>query len=248
MSKDLRVHIAPVGYDSNRVFEPLIKMKADKVYFILHILDNRNHSPYLLQIKKKIKKSEVEQIDEKIDIWDFYECMSRFKRIILNEKQNGNKVWINVSSGTKITAMAGILSCMAWGAVPYYVKIKYPERQKMNEIEIEEVEKTIFPPVYGIEKPDSISMIILNLLNQKSGRIRKVHLIKELVSMEQIKAKSGWGDNSVMQAKHSQLRTLLEPLLDQEFIEVEARGPKSEVILTERGKESLRFFGNEKSK
>ena len=32
----LRVHIAPVGYEIDRVVIPAIKMKADKVYLLRH--------------------------------------------------------------------------------------------------------------------------------------------------------------------------------------------------------------------
>lgn len=243
MPVDLRVHIVPVGYDSNRVFESLTEMKADKVYFIKHILDDRNHSAYLDKIKKEIKSLKAIQIEEKVDIWDFYGCMEKFKKIILDEKKNGNKVWVNVSSGSKITAIAGMLACMTWGALPYYVRINYPQKQKMKDVEKEAVEKTIYPPVYGIEKPTDTSMEILRLIEQKGDIIRKVHLIKELVSKGKIKEKKGWSDVSAEPAKHSQLRTLLDPLIKHEFVEIKSQGPNSEVILTNRGKEALRFFG-----
>ena len=51
MGEDLRVHIAPVGYDFVRVTEPLIKSKADKAYFILHVSD-RGQSKFLEHIKQ----------------------------------------------------------------------------------------------------------------------------------------------------------------------------------------------------
>lgn len=243
MTGDLRVHIVPVGYDSNRVFESLIQMKADKIYFIKHILDDRNHSAYLDKIKKEIKSLRAVQIEEKVDIWDFYGCMEKFKKIITEEKNNGNKVLINVSSGSKITAIAGMLACMTWGGQPYYVRIKYPQKQKMKDVEKEEVEKIINPPVYDIEKPTETSMEILSLIEQKGNSIRKGYLIKELVSKGKIKAKIGWSDESVEPAKHSQLRTLLDPLIKHEFVEIKSQGPQSEVIITNRGKEALRFFG-----
>ncbi|NDF30271.1 MAG: hypothetical protein EB150_08785, partial [Nitrososphaeria archaeon] len=114
--ENLRVHIAPIGYDFNRVTEPLIKGKADKAYFILHNSD-RGQSKFLDHVKNELKKK-LPSIETKpfyLDIWNLYDCIQKFREIIAKENEEGNHVFINVSTGTKITAIAGMLACMSFG-------------------------------------------------------------------------------------------------------------------------------------
>src|SRR5436309_2377569 len=120
MQKDLRVHISPVGYDFNRVTDPLINGKADRVYLILHETD-RGQSKFLTNIKKELQKKipTVETKEYYLNIWNLYDCVQKFREIITKEKEN--HVFVNVSTGTKITAIAGMMSCMSFGADPYYV-------------------------------------------------------------------------------------------------------------------------------
>ena len=107
MQRNLRVHVSPVGYQSLRISEPLIKMRADKVYLITYSSDNKTAKEYynkiLKELLQKYKHIKVEEVT--INIWDLFECLEKFREIIKSEK--GNHVYINVSTGTKITAIAG---------------------------------------------------------------------------------------------------------------------------------------------
>jgi len=54
---NLRVHIAPVGFEVDRIVIPAKKMKADKVWLLIH--DNASEDkagPFLEKIKKQLKK------------------------------------------------------------------------------------------------------------------------------------------------------------------------------------------------
>ena len=56
----LRVHIAPVGFEIDRVVNPAVEMRADKVYLLRH--DNRSvdkSAPYLEKIEKKLKEKNI---------------------------------------------------------------------------------------------------------------------------------------------------------------------------------------------
>jgi len=57
----LRVHIAPLGFEIDRVVIPAIQMKADKVYLLRH--DNHSEDmtgPYREKIIKKLEKKNIE--------------------------------------------------------------------------------------------------------------------------------------------------------------------------------------------
>lgn len=129
MLPKLRVHISPVGFEFKRVTEPLIKMQADKVYLVSY-QKHDSAQQFLEQIKKELgtKYSHILVKELFIDTWDLYQCIEKFREIIHNEK--GNQVYFNVSTGTKITAIAGMLSCMLWNASPYYAKVDYLASKK----------------------------------------------------------------------------------------------------------------------
>jgi len=43
------------------------------------------------------------------------DCVEEFREIFEKEKEKGNQIYFNVSTGSKITAMAGMLVCMISG-------------------------------------------------------------------------------------------------------------------------------------
>ena len=56
-----RVHIAPLGFEIDRIVLPLKQTKADKLWILAH--DNRSEdlsAPYLEKIKKECNKLHVE--------------------------------------------------------------------------------------------------------------------------------------------------------------------------------------------
>lgn len=241
MSSNLRIHIASVGFEFRRVTDPLIQMQADKVYLISYSKDD-DATKYFSQIKKELSQNykHIQVKEVFLNIWDFLECIEEFRKII--QKEKGNHIYINVSTGTKITAMAGMLSCELWGASPYYAKVWYRS-------ETEQVDEVNRLPVYDIKKPKDILMKILNMLKSHGGVMRKSKMIDELEEMKLIRKTDGEGKDLQGPAKHSQLRALLDPLeREWEFIKVEASGRKSEVSITEQGETALRIFGCENLK
>lgn len=243
MSANLRVHIAPVGFELLRVTEPLIRMQADKVYLITYQKDDAAEK-FFSQIKKelaqKYKHIKVEEVY--IDIWSLYDCMAKFKEIISNEK--GNHVYVNVSTGTKITSIAGMLSCMLWNAIPYYAPVSYPVPKETKTIPTEHVEDPDLLPVYGIMQPTKEEMLILSLLESSGGTLRKSKLIESLESAKIIKPKDEKAARESETWKHSQLRAILDPMETKwEFVKVESSGRRSEVSITDKGRTALKIFG-----
>ena len=245
LANNLRVHIVPVGFEHKRVTEPLIKKQADKVYFVTREVED-DASDYLKEIKKELQKNYKHiQFDVVyLDIWDFYACVKKFREIIQNEC--GNHVHINISTGTKITAIAGMLSCMLWDATPYYAHVSYENRKKIKFIS-EHIEGTDDLPIYEIIKPKKEYTLILSILQENKDTLRKYKIIKKLEELKIIRTVSEDGKDLSNTAKHSQLRALLDPMLKLEYIHVKASGRKSEVTITEQGKNALKIFGDQNS-
>ena len=242
MATNLRVHIVPVGFEFQRVTNPLIEMQADRVYLI-RFEKNDDAKTYFSQIRKELSKNykHIQVKEVFLNIWDLYECIEEFRNIILEEKEN--HVYVNVSTGTKITAIAGMLSCMLWDTEPYYTRISYPGK-KSESIPTEHILDSKPLPAYDIIKPKPEFMHILKLLQSNNGTMRKSKIINELEG-EKILRKADLDGNELRgPAKHSQLRALLKPMeQDWKFVKVNASGRRSEVTITKQGENALRIFG-----
>ena len=56
----LRVHIAPVGFEIDRIIVPAINMRADKVWLIGHAnLSSDKARPFLEKIRKTLAKKNI---------------------------------------------------------------------------------------------------------------------------------------------------------------------------------------------
>lgn len=242
--KDTRVHIAPVGFHVKRIIEPCIKMRADKVYLITQV-ENDQAKSYLEKIEKELSHQNFLSVDKVYaNIWDLYDCISVFKAIF--EKEIESSLYVNVSTGSKIISIAGMLSCMIWGGNPYYAHLDYGKKNELgindnykNDFPDESVSDIITLPVYKLARPKIDSLKVLEILVKNYGKIRKKKLIEILEEERLI------GNSLSSAAKHSKLKALLNPLVNTEdnpLVKVEYLGRQSNVIITQQGKDTLRIF------
>jgi Domain of unknown function (DUF6293)/DUF6293 C-terminal winged helix domain len=243
--RKLRVHIAPYGYETRRVYYPLIHLDADKVYLIGYEA-NDSAKKYHEEIRRELAKHPRIQVSEdSVDMWDLYACIEKFRSITL--KESGNHVYVNVSTGSKITAMAGLLSCMISNGIaqPYYVHAsgyRVVEEPKQGDQKIDSL------PVYAMKKPKSEELEVLKTLDENRGGLRKWRLIEILEEKDIIKQKPGTSrrvqpKEFTLAAKHSQLRVILGPMESLEYIQIKGSGKRGEVSITDQGKGALRIFG-----
>jgi hypothetical protein len=243
MRSNLRVHIAPVGFHVNRITEPIIQQRADKVYLVTHHSHDRA-AKYMEKIIKVLRKEKLVSIEKvTTDIWDFFECLKCYKGIMQHESNTAH-IYINVSTGSKIASIAGTLACMIWKGTPYYTHVDYDNTKKdpSDGLPDERIVSTTQLPVYSIDKPRTESLLILRALsNIRGGKMKKKMLIEYLENQGIIDSELSAA------AKHSKLKVLLAPMtvgsLDNPLVEVEYRGRQSNVILTSQGDSTLKIFG-----
>lgn len=238
MNSNIRVHVAAVGFEINRVTDPIISERADKVYLITNSSNDKGLY-YLSQIKSILDKKGFLEINILgTNIWDLYECIKTYKQII--DKEKTSHIYINVSTGSKISSIAGTLVCMIWKGIPYYVSVDYENINiDIYKISNEKTTGIIELPVYSVNKPRSDSLLILDILKNNKGKIRKKSLIDKLENYRII------DQNLSIAAKHSKLKSLLNPLstnLENPLVEVEYKGRLSNVMLTQQGENTLKIF------
>jgi len=181
----LRVHVAPVGFEIDRIVLPAIQMKADKVWLITHsnTSDDKGRQ-FVTSIREKLKQERIECLQMEADRTELFDTLRTLRIIILREK--GNSVLVNVSVGSKIQAIASMMACMMFKDIamikPYYVvPQKYTSSLAEEEKqETEGLKKMIPMPEYKIELPDEKLIRCMAIINQRTNAEITKHDLKDL--------------------------------------------------------------------
>ena len=174
----LRIHIAPVGFEVDRIVVPAIYMKADRVWLITHDKHKEDEGDKFVKlIQAKLKTSRIECLQEQADRIDLFDVLRVLRTIILKEKDNS--ILVNVSVGSKIQAIASMMACMMFKDV---ANILVPERYnssllKEDKQETEGVKQILAMPEYKIELPNEKLIKCLDIISRKEdGNITKREL------------------------------------------------------------------------
>jgi hypothetical protein len=252
----LRVHIAPVGFEVDRIVLPAIRKKADRVWVITDKRQGDKGSPYAESISKKLKASNIDCQQTSADRTDLFDTLRVLRTIIMQEK--GNHILVNVSVGSKIQAIASMMACMMFKDMatikPYYV---VPEKyntilleEKRNQ-ETEGMKDIITLPEYKIEIPNEKLIECMHMISlHKDNKITKREL-KDLAlnkNLIQVRKKDTQDrEERIDQAAYMALnKNLIEPLIDWKFVSVEKVGAHHIVSLTDEGINALRFLHESK--
>jgi len=146
-----RIHIVPIGYEIDRIVQPLIEKKADKVYLITQGPEGDKAKPFLDLIKKKLEKKNISFIVKEIEIKKLDKQLNLMRKIIFNEEIH--QIYINVSSGSKISTVAGMMAAMMFKSDKRYVVPYYVEPETYDSVEIaKEYKENLKPFSMGVEK------------------------------------------------------------------------------------------------
>lgn len=173
MKNPLRVHICVVGFEIDRISEAAIKMKADKVYLISQ--DEGDKGREFLEVNRRLlEEKNIEVIVEFVkSVHDLSALLSKTKKIIIEEDKE-NYIFINISSGSTVSTIAGTISSMMFDKdrkiIPYYVKPEdYPDNvntQNMNNL-LKKFDVSRPPRSVGIRDIQEIPTFPIKLPNKE---------------------------------------------------------------------------------
>ena len=237
----LRVHIAPVGFEEDRIVIPAQLMKADRVWLVIHNgPDSDKGEIFRKRVSAALSKSGIECHEEGANRTDLFDILRVLNKIILRDYQNA--IFVNVSVGSKIQSIACTMICMMFKdkatIKPYYA---VPEEYNVpTEQESRGVKDIISLPDYKIEIPSNKLVQCLKIINEWKGSITKKDLRdkaleNQLIHVEKEKNR----DQSAYMALN---KNLIEPLLKWKFIEIEKIGRNYTITLTGDGKNVLWFL------
>jgi hypothetical protein len=217
----LHVHIAPVGFEVDRIVIPALEKKADKVWLVTHDKpDEDNGYTFADIIEKKLKTAHIECTRSLANRIDLFDILRALRSIILQEK--GNYILVNVSSGSKIQAIASMMACIMFKEQamikPYYV---VPEKYNTNLLqdkkqETEGLKDIITLPDYKIEIPNERLIMCLDIISQQVAQKIGKRQLKDLALKNNIiyVAKKSDNEEYTQQTEYMTLnKNLIEPLL-----------------------------------
>ena len=251
-----RVHIAAIGFEVERVTDAIEQDRADRVY-LLSREGSDVAAPFVAAVERRLRALPWPPAVQRVtaDIWDLFDCLAAYRRIFAAEHRLDRRsprsapVRVNVSTGTKVTAIAGMLACMLWNGEPYYVRVskawysgRVPRLRAVNDI----VDRVDPIGVYELRTPAEELVEVLEALQRRGGSLRKFELIRELG----LDRPNGTLSKPISpQACHGRLRRRLAPLEEKwGFIRSGPGGPRGRIVLTEQGRLALVLFGHSRDR
>lgn len=248
-----KVHIVPMGYEIDRIEIPLRDIGADRVYLITDLKESETGTLYLRELTRRIRHLIVEKELNVLNcpLWDFRKQMSLFCELVRKEKAQGNFVYINLSSGSKLSAIAGTLAALMYGAVPYYA---HAEKYNIDHPDIKGgkitgitsgVKKILKIPSYTIEPPADDLVTALAMLSEKNGKLSQKEFIFRLEDKGLLKDATGSrGKNREVTKKGyaKARRQYFEKLEEKGWAVKKGKGRSSHIEITEEGKNTYETF------
>jgi hypothetical protein len=247
---DERVQIVPLGFEDARLRRPIDELRADRVVAIEHEHQERP-IPYLEALLADLDADERIVLERRsCDLFDLYDALGTIAGAIRDYETEA--VAVNLSGGSTITAIAGMIACMTVGATPIYARPEYgPEGERIPEEPLhDEVREVVALPTYPIERPTGQALAVLSHLGAASedatGRYRGVDK-KGLIAFGAEEGLPFVADAEAESEKALYRRLdahVLDGLREREYVSIERIGRRSVVSLTEEGENVLQAFSH----
>ena len=242
---NLRVHIAPVGFELDRIIIPAVKMKADKVWLVAHdnVVEDKA-SKYRQRIQKLLEKKGIKTETVYANRLRLFPIIKAVTEVIFKERKND--IYVNVATGSKVHAIGCMMACMLFDdrekIHPFYAQAeKYPEyegtaQQTYGVAEIHSL------PTYRIGTPKRELLEAMRIIKNAGGRIQKKKMAEEAEKSKIITVNAR--KQNFTQARFASLdKNIVQPLVETwGFVEVEKIGRNRWIKMTEDGEHAAEFL------
>lgn len=229
-----RVHIMPVGYERDRVTMAAQQYKADQIVLLTHEENDAGAQEHLVAVKDELESLGIPFEVVETDLFDLYSSLGEIATLITGFENDD--VYVNVSTGSKITAIAGMIASMVTGATAYYIKAKDYDEWPRG------IEKTTQLPHYPIDPPEEEQVAVLTLLQRMEVRDKEVTK-GDVIHFAQHNALPFISESSDGKGNYRLLDThILDPLQERGYITERKQGRNKIIELTEDGKGAVTAF------
>ncbi|WP_123537266.1 HFX_2341 family transcriptional regulator domain-containing protein [Halosimplex salinum] len=231
-----RVHVIPVGYENDRIVLPAVRLRADRVV-LLRYEDETDHPSYVETVRERLADEGIDHETVSCNIFDFYDSIGTVAE--LATRFADHEVYVNLASGSKVTAIGGMIACMATGATPYYVRAQRYAAETDGDV-AEGIREITELPTYPMESPEPQHVAVMDYLDREDGTRKR-----DLIDFGKSEGLPFIAERDAANRK-SEYRLLdshvLGPLEGNGYVALEEVGRSTRVSLTESGRNTLRAF------
>ena len=242
---NLRVHVAPVGFEIDRIAIPAKQMKADRVWLLMHEEPSKDRAQgFMEKIKSQLKKEKIEVQISHSNRFDLFKLLRALKEIV--SKEEGNDIFVNCSSGSKIQAIACMMACMMFQEktklTPYYAEPESYSSVKGEQLS-SGLKSIVKLPAYEIHTPKPVLVQALKIIQENGGKITKKEMAKICHEKKIIVVNAR--EENFQQARFASLdKNIIQPLQNEwKFIETERIGRTRWIKTTPEGLGAVEFLG-----
>lgn len=241
-----QIHIAPMGYEHGRIVEPITDYDADYAILIDYRPDDEpneeiSRPDYHDDVREDIRSAGIDVETLTCDIFDLYSSLGMIAE--LASKFSDHNVYVNLASGSKVTAIGGMIACMATDAIPYYVSAETYAGGKESPVAKDPTDPEELPK-YHIEPPERQHIAVLDHV-QENEPVTKQELIS-LGQEEELPFIARYDTQDVLNPQRGYYRRLdsqiVDPLRERTYIEVVEHSKYRYISTTESGRNTLQAF------
>lgn len=249
---DKTVHVVPMGLEKDRVIEGLRRYPTNYAIFIhgkikhlkVEQLSRRNTKEILKLIKSTIRVDIME-----LDLYDFESSFVELKSLFDDLKSQGYRIFVNISTGTRIVSAAALLAAFMTNAVPYYVIPKEYTLPKGKNVLSTGVKGVVQLPSLGINTPTKKELVILDALLDKGSFVERQNILLDALPKSFFGDKKESEDLTSFKARNrAKANRVLVQLAQKGFVVMEKKGRNVSVTLTESGRILVLLERSEKRK
>ncbi len=239
-----RVHIAPIGYEVDRIVMPAGKLKAERVWLLVHDKPAEDKATGIIeQVADALEGGGIEVIREPHDRRALFGIIRAIRHIL--DVEAGNDVFVNLASGSKIQAIAGMMATMMFNpghnVTPFYTEAQNYAAFEGRQISTG-IKEIVSIPSYEIQTPEPRLVSTLGIISESGGKITKKDLAQAVDDRGIIKISSPKGNYS--QVRFASLdKNIIQPLESRwGFVKVKKVGRNRWVHLTAEGRNAAEFL------
>jgi len=238
------VHVAPLGFEYDRILGPAERYGIDVIYLLEHDEPDEARPAYHADLVVELENAGIEVRTRTVDLMDVYDVLGVVTTLVAMHPDD--IVRVNVSSGSKLSAVGATIACMATGATAYYA---HPEGYTYADLEEQESygyagDEVL--PSYPIESPTTDQVAVMAFLEEANTE-RHTAKKKDVIEYAEVEGLSFLADNQPAndKAKFALLNAnVIEPLVEDGYLDVERVGRRKQISLTDTGEAALRAFAH----
>ena len=233
-----RVHVAPLGFEVDRLTRPAISLYAEVVVILTSSATDRSKASDALElIRREFKESRIKVELVRTDLWDTPIVVNEVGGILQSAPHH--EYFFNISTGPKPACIAGTLAADFWGIQAYYQPVDY-EKPGANKVDYAVKGRPQFLTRFATPTPDTQAMRALQYLVTRAEPTAKKDLLNHLKETGVIRAQAG--AKAEKQSHYGQLDTILGRLEGWGFVQSSGRRKGLRLEVSQAGKGGFKMF------